>query len=60
MLNFLLFDDAKLHCFHRHIKKKHFASLAKQNPHASLPLYRNRSLLFWELPVLFPAIEFFS
>ena len=30
MLDFLLFDDAKLGCNHRLSKKKHFTRLAKQ------------------------------
>ena len=30
MLDFLLFDDAKLGCDHRLSKKKHFTRLAKQ------------------------------
>ncbi len=30
MLDFLLFDDAKLGCDHRDSKKKHFTRLAKQ------------------------------
>ena len=30
MLNFLLFDDAKLLCNNRNAKKKHFARLAKR------------------------------
>ena len=30
MLNFLLFDGAKLLCNNRNAKKKHFARLAKQ------------------------------
>ena len=30
MLNFLLFDDAKILCNNRNVKKKHFARLAKR------------------------------
>lgn len=36
MLNFLLFDGAKIRCFDRYSKKKHFARLAKQNPITSI------------------------
>ena len=31
MLNFLLFDGAKLRCNNRNAKKKHFARLAKED-----------------------------
>lgn len=46
MLNFLLFDDAKLHRFHRPSKKKHFARLAKQDSLISIFSYCSPHALF--------------